>query len=754
MKRNYKILVLVLLLAFASCSFTTKTFDDPDKDKLLIQVITYVLQRGHFDPKEINDDFSAAVYADYLDQLDPLKRYFYKSDIDEFEKFKFQLDDQLKEYDIAFFNITYDRLMQRVEESKSIYKEVLEKPFDYTLDEDFNSDYESIEYVKTKKQMKDRWRQQLKFSNMVNYDDLMVEQMSIENGNSLNHNDELVETLISMDSLITDDQQKKLSKLSNSNIDKFKSEENTKKEKKTLVQIEKEAREETLKSIDLYYNDYIDDLERKDWFSMYVNAIVEEFDPHTNYFAPEDKENFNQQMSGKLEGIGARLSKRMDNTKIVDLISGGPAWRGNELEVGDIILKVRQEKELEPVNIVGMRLDDAIKLIKGPKGTVVVLTIKKVDGTIEDISITRDVVEIEETYAKSSMVIKDDRRFGVINLPKFYVDFEDYKSRNAASDIKLEIERLKEEGMEGLVLDLRNNGGGSLPVVVDIAGMFIKEGPVVQVRATGEPKEVLKDKDKSIVWDGPLVIMVNELSASASEILAAAMQDYKRAIIIGSKQTYGKGTVQNFLDLNNMVRNNKNGDLGALKLTTQKFYRINGGSTQLEGVKSDVVVLDRYSFIDIGEKDQKNPLPWDKIEAVDYTFWDGYFDYSETIQKSTKRMDNNEQLKLIGENAKWIKTRMDENIHSLNYTKYKAQLDLNEEDAKRFDKISEYQTNLTFVSLPYEEEMFKTDTILKEKRDRWHKSLSQDVYVEEAINVLEDLKMTYAIKKVASTVKE
>ncbi|MCX7550859.1 carboxy terminal-processing peptidase [Xanthomarina sp. F2636L] len=734
MKRNYKVLALVLLLAFASCSFTSEKFEDPDKDKLLIQVITYVLQRGHFDPKEINDDFSAEVYADYLDQLDPLKRYFYKSDIEEFEKFKFQIDDQLKAYDIAFFNLTHDRLVQRIEESKVIYKEVLEKPFDYSVDEDFNSDYKSIDYVKNKKQMKDRWRQQLKFSNLVNYDDLMTAQEKAKANNTL------IEASAQDDlegETETEEGDKKAAKVV----------------KKTLTQIEEEARTETLKSIDLYYNDYIDDLVRKDWFSMYINAIVEVFDPHTNYFAPEDKANFNQQMSGKLEGIGARLSKRMDNTKIVELISGGPAWRGNELEVGDIIVKVRQENEDEPVNIVGMRLDDAIKLIKGPKGTTVILTIKKVDGSIKDISITRDVVEIEETYAKSSMVVKDDRRFGVINLPKFYVDFEDYKSRNAASDIKQEIERLKAEGMEGLVLDLRNNGGGSLPVVVDIAGMFIKEGPIVQVRATGEPKEILKDKDKSIVWDGPLVIMVNELSASASEILAAAMQDYKRAIVIGSKQTYGKGTVQNFLDLNNMVRNNKNGDLGALKLTTQKFYRINGGSTQLEGVKSDVVVLDRYSFIDVGEKDQKNPLPWDKIESVDYTFWDGYFDYNETIENSTKRMGNNQQLKLIGENAKWIKTRMDENIHSLNYSKYKAQLEINETEAKRFDKISEYQTNLTFESLPYEEELFKTDTILKEKRNRWHKSLSQDVYIEEAINVLEDLKMTYAIKKVA-TVKE
>ncbi|WP_452232445.1 carboxy terminal-processing peptidase [Lacinutrix sp. MEBiC02595] len=706
MKKKYNVFILLLLLAFASCSFTSKTFDDPDKDKLLIQVITYVLERGHFDPKVLNDEFSSAVYTDYLEQLDPLKRYFYKSDIEEFEKYKTELDDQLKAYDIAFFNLTHERLLKRIEETKTIYKDILNKPFNYSVNESYSSDYEKLEYVKNKKQMKERWRQQLKFTTISNYDDLVTENIKSD------------------------------------------------KEKKSLAKLEEESRNETLKSIDNYYNDYIDDQQRKDWFSIYVNAIVEEFDPHTFYFAPEDKDRFDQQMSGKLEGIGARLSKKMDNTKIVELISGGPAWRGKELEVGDIIQKVRQENEELAVNIVGMRLDDAIKLIKGPKGTVVNLTIKKVDGTIDVISITRDVVELEETYAKSSIVKNNDKRFGVINLPKFYVDFEDYKKRNAASDIKQEIERLKEEGMEGLVLDLRNNGGGSLQTVVDMAGLFIKDGPIVQVRSTGEPKEVLKDKDKSISWDGPLVILVNELSASASEILAAAMQDYKRAIIIGSKQTYGKGTVQNVLDLNRMVRNNSQGDLGALKLTTQKFYRINGGSTQLEGVKSDVVVPDRYSYINVGEKDQENPLPWDKIEAVDYTFWDSYFDYDSTIKKSQERMSNNAQLKLIEENAKWVKTRMDENSHALNYTAYKQKIELTEEEAKRFDKISEYQTNLTFESLPYESELFATDSILKDKRDRWHESLSKDVYMEEALHVLEDLKMSYSIEKVAATVKD
>jgi carboxyl-terminal processing protease len=723
MKRNYNILVLVLLLAFASCSFTTKTFNDPNKDKLLLQVITYVLERGHFDPQDINDEFSMKVYSDYLDNLDPLKRYFYQSDIDEFAKYQTELDDQIKAYDISFFNLTHERLLQRIEEAKVIYKDALLKPFDYSLNEEFNSDYEDSKYVRTKKEMKERWRMQLKYSNISIYDELIVEQENI-------------------------------GKVLDSDIEGFNETIDAEKvEKKSIEELEKESREATLKSIDTYYTDYIDDMQRKDWFAMYINSIVSEFDPHTTYFAPEDKDVFNQQMSGKLEGIGARLQKRMDNIKIVELISGGPAWRGKELEVGDVIMKVRQEDEEEPVNIVGMRIDDAIKLIKGPKGTNVYLTIKKVDGSVEVVKITRDIVELEETYAKSSIVEKNDKKFGVIDLPKFYVDFEDYKKRNAASDIKLEIERLKAEGMEGLVLDLRNNGGGSLPVVVDIAGMFIKDGPVVQVRSTGEPKEVLDDKDKSIEWDGPLVILVNELSASASEILAAAMQDYKRAIIIGSKQTYGKGTVQSFYDLNRMIRNNKDGDLGALKLTTQKYYRINGGSVQLEGVKSDVIVPDRYSFIDIGEKDQENPLSWDEIDAADYTSWDGYFDYDATIKSSSERMLDNEQLKLIEANAKWVKERMDERTHSLNYEKYRQQLDLNEEEAKQFDKISDYKTNLTFESLPYEIQLFETDTILKEKRTRWHTSLSQDVYIEEALNVLEDLKISYSIKKVA-TVKE
>lgn len=712
MKSKYKILSLVLLLAFASCSFTSKTFSDPDKDKLLVQVITFVLEQGHFDPIDLDDEFSAELFKDYLETVDPVKRYFYESDFNDFEKFKLNIDDQLKVSDITFFNIVNERMLKRFEEAKAIYKDVLSQPFDYTLDEDFDTDHENKPFPKNKKEMKERWRQQLKFSTLSNYDDIYTqEQLAKEKDPSY--------------------------------------------VMKTQAEIEEEAREATLKSLNIYFEDYIDDQRREDWFAIYVNTIVEEFDPHTYYLAPKGKEDFDQRMSGKLEGIGARLQKRMDYIKIVELISGGPAWRSKELEVEDIILKVKQEDEQFPVDIVGMRINDAIKYIKGPKGTKVTLTIKKVDGSIRDVVITRDVVELVETYAKSSVVEKNDKKFGVINLPAFYVDFEDYKNINAAKDVKAEIERLKAEGMEGLVLDLRNNGGGSLPAVVEMAGLFIKDGPVVQVRSTGETKEVLKDRDKSITWDGPLVILVNEISASASEIMAAAMQDYKRAVVIGSKQTYGKGTVQNVINLNNMLRNSSSGDLGALALTTQKYYRINGGSVQLEGVKSDVKVPGRFSFIDVGEKDKDNPLPYDEIDAADFTPWEHYFDYQTTIAKSEERMRSNEQMKLIEENAKWVKSKIDETVFSLNYEKYKAKLDSNEEEAKRFDAISNYETNLTFDSHAYEKSLFEQDTTdLKEKRERWHESLSQDIYIEEALNVLEDLKTAYPIKKVASTVKK
>src|SRR5690554_3519939 len=708
LKKNFKVLFLAVFVAVASCSFTTKEFNDPDRDKLLLNVITYVLERGHYEPRDIDDAFSKEVYKNYINGLDPLKRYFIASDIEEFSQYEDQIDDQLKTKDLTFFNLVYERMLERMADVKEIYPEILQHPFDYSEEDVINVDYENLEFAESKQALKDRWYMQLKFSALSSYYDLVESQKNQQKAEKATE-DEAGE---------------------NQNDDKLTAAKKSEpKESKTLEELEAEARESTQKSLDEYF-DFAEDLQRKDYFAMYLNTIVEGFDPHTNYFAPPDKDRFDLQMSGKLEGIGARLQKKNDYITVVEVISGGPAWRSEKIEVGDAIMKVLQEGEEDAVSVVGMRLDDAVKLIKGPKGTKVTLTIKNVDGTISDKTLVRDVVELEETYAKSSLIIQEDQRFGVINLPQFYFDMQDYKERNAASDVKKEILRLKEEGMEGLVIDLRNNGGGSLRTAIDIAGLFIEKGPIVQVASAGN-KEVLEDKDSEIVWDGPLVILVNELSASASEILAAAMQDYKRAIIIGSKQTYGKGTVQNVIDLNQWLRKNDMGDLGALKITSQKFYRVNGGSTQLEGVKSDVVMPDRFSYIDIGEKDYDNPLPYDKIAPANYKPWEGYLDYDETIKQSKERMANNEQLKLIDDNAKWIKARRDEKEVNLNFDAYSAEIEKRKKETKRFDAMDDYNNQLTFESLPYEVALMKQDTTLLEKRNRWHKNLVKDIYVEE-----------------------
>lgn len=709
MKKNLKVLLLSVFVAAASCSFTTKEFNDPDKDKLLIDLITYVLDKGHYDPKDMDNVFSAGVYKDFINTMDPLKRYFLASDLKDFSVYETEIDDQIRNKELTFFNLVYDRYIERLEESKKFYKDILGSPFDYSKNETINVDYEALEYAKNKKEIRERWRKQLKFSAISNYYDLVEEKKNSE----------------------------KNKKEAFENEEEFVESDNA---KLTRSEMEDKARKTAMTSLDDYY-EFVEDLERKDYFAQFLNVVVEEFDPHTNYFAPPDRDRFDLRMSGKLEGIGARLQKKNDYIKVVEVISGGPVWRGEHLEVGDLLMKVQQEGEEESVSLVGMRVDDAVKLIKGPKGTKVTLTVKRVDGAIEEETITRDVVELEETYAKSTLIEKEEKKFGLVNLPAFYFDMKDYGERNAASDVRKEIESLKEEGMEGLVLDLRGNGGGSLKTAVDIAGLFIKEGPVVQVASGGKRKEVLEDKNDDVVWDGPLVILVNELSASASEILAAAMQDYKRGIIIGSEQSYGKGTVQNMIDLNQWLRKNDMGDMGALKLTTQKFYRVNGGSTQLEGVKSDVVMPDRYSYIDIGERDYDNPLPYDKISPAEYDLWDGYIDYEGTIQRSKERMAKSQQLQLIEENARWIKKSRDENEVNLNFDKYLADIERRKEETKKFENISEYDNKLSYRSLPSEIALMKQDTTLREKRKRWHKNLAGDIYVEEAVNVLQDLKM-------------
>ena len=640
---------------------------------------------------------SEQIFHTYLENIDGQKRFFLQSDYREFAKYMYRIDDQLRNLDLTFFDLTYQRLILRMNEVENLYVSLLSRPFDFERKESFDTDYEEQLFPLSSTSRAEKWRKQLKLSTLsVLYD--KVEEA------------------------------------------KKKNEESTAEHvSPSWAVLEQEARETTRENMENYFN-LMNELERKDWFDIYLNAFVLQFDPHTNYFNPDDKDRFDMNMSGKFEGIGARLSKRDQAIKVVDIIVGGPLWRDQLMEVGDEIQLVRQD-EGDAVDIRSMRLDDAIKLIKGPKGSKVYLTIKKVDGTIQTIPVKRDLVVLEESYARSSVINRLDQRYGLIHLPKFYVDFKSYKERNAAHDVEQEIVNLKEAGVEGLIIDLRNNGGGSLQTVVDIAGLFIDKGPIVQVKSTVSKTEVLRDRDDKTLWDGPMVILVNELSASASEILAAALQDYERAIVLGSKQTFGKGTVQNVVDLNRFLSNSTYGNLGALKITTDKFYRINGGSTQLEGVKSDVITPDRYSYVDVGERDEDNPLSWDQITPLIYTKWHGYLNYNEVIKKSQDRVNNHPIFKLVDQDAKWVEQRQNDKSITLNYQQYVSELEADRTYSDQFDAVKEYNNKLKFTVAPAEQERIVADSIFREKRERWFSDLTADFYVEEAVNILDHLKV-------------
>ena len=691
--RNRISLVILISLSTLVFGFSPKE-QDPNKDKLLIEIISYVINRGHYDPREINDSFSENAFVNYLESLDGQHRFFLQSDIRTFESFRFKIDDEIKNAQINFFDLTFLRLKKRMKQVESFYSEILSKPFDFNIKEEICLDFKTIPYAKSLDELKAFWRKRFKLNALETFigkKDEEIEKKKADNNYTMISDIELEENI-------------------------------------------REEIEENIKNLFEIYNDQ----KRKDWFSIYLNSIVLQFDPHTYYFAPRDKDRFDMSMSGKFEGIGARLSKRNQQIKVVEIISGGPVWRKENLQVGDAILKVRQENQIEAVDISGMVIDEAVKLIKGPKGTKVFLTIKRVEGNIEEISIVRDVVELEETYAKSTLIKDVSGDYGLIELPKFYINFENYNERNAAIDVKKELQQLKQKNVKGIILDLRNNGGGSLKTVVDMTGYFIDKGPVVQVKSTGGRKEVLKDVDPSIIWDGPLVVLVNEFSASASEIIAAALQDYKRAIVLGSKQTFGKGTVQNVIDLNKMITGGTYGDLGALKVTTDKFYRVNGKSTQLEGVKSDIVFPDRYAYVEMGEKDQDNPLAWDRITPANYkpSVMNNY-DYA--VEKSKKRLEENPIVSLIDEQALWVKSQQNDFSYFLDYDSFKTEMETKKKFAERFDKLSEFESPFEFKWLPEAGQKIPPNDTTIEKRNRGLESLKKDFYITEAVRILEDL---------------
>ena len=668
-------------------------FLSSDKDKFLLEIISYVIEKGHYDPKEMDDEFSENVFNSFIDAIDGQQRFFLKTDLNNFKRYKYEIDDQLRSSNIDFFNIVYNKSIQRIEEVRSFYPSLLEKPFNFNLEETTSLDFKNNSFAANLNDLKQVWRKRFKLSTLDRFVSKKEEEI-------------------------------------------FKKKIDSSYQIKSDLILENESRASTLQNINDYFQ-WMDELERKDTFNAFVNSVVNEFDPHTQYFAPQDKELFDTSMSGKFEGIGARLQKKNEQVKIVEIILGGPVWRDNSLEPGDQILYVAQPNE-DPVEISGMRLDDSIKLIKGPKGTNVILTVKRVNGEIEDVVIERDIVVLEESYAKSAIIETNEKKYGLIELPKFYVDFKNYGERNAATDVKKALISFKEKFVDGLIIDLRNNGGGSLKTVVDMVGYFIDKGPVVQVKSIGGRKEVLEDTDPSVIWDEPVIILVNEFSASASEILAAALQDYNRAIVMGSRQTYGKGTVQNVIDLNRIIAVNQYGDLGALKVTTDKFYRINGGSTQLEGVKSDIIFPSQYGSIQIGEKDQSNPLSWDKISPARYSINKYNSRNTYVIEKSKARLAKNPMINLIHEQGEWIKLKQKDYDFHLNYNSYINKRDNDKKYSERFDVLKEFESELAFTWLEINMNIDKSNDILI-RRDRWLKGLKKDIFLDEAVNVLNDL---------------
>ncbi len=699
MKFNKKLNYLFVLLIVIACIAFTKG-DNERKSKLILNLLTNSLQQAHYKPVELNDSFANNVYNQFIQRLDYNKKYFAQSDIDTLLKYKWNIDDEIKNNSYSFFDLAYNIIDERVKETEAYYIEILSEPFDFSQEEYIELDPEKLKYPKNKTEIKEAWRKLLKYQTMIKLSDLVtIQEKAIEDK----------DTAIVI---------------------------------KPFDSLEVEARAKILKN----YNEWfvrISKTDKEDRRLDYINSIAGIYDPHTAFFPPEDKDNFDIDISGKLEGIGATLQESEGYIKIVRIVPGSASHRQGVLKTGDLILNVAQEGE-EAVSVVDMRLDDAVKLIRGPKGTKVILTIKNINSEISDVTIERDVVNIDETFARSAIIsdAKNDYKIGYIYLPKFYVDFENPAGRHCSKDVENEIIKLKADNVQALIFDVRNNSGGSLPDAVDMAGLFIEQGPIVQVKSRfGEP-HIMKDNDHRIHYDGPMAVMINTFSASASEILAAALQDYNRAIVVGSNSSYGKGTVQRFIDFDAYVNESANDlkPLGAIKLTVQKFYRVNGGATQLKGVVPHIILPDVYMYLNISEAELDNHLEWDEIQPATYFKWKSKIPNFEKITKnSTNRVENNELFALAKENAKLWKERRDETNQTLNFNKYREETKSEKESMKKFDVLNEAKTKISVSFTTSDKKAMQTDTLMKVRYESWKDDLLKDFYLEETSAVVIDM---------------
>lgn len=700
MKYRGPIFLSVLLVAILAAYLPYPTLDDGNKEAVLMQAVMKGFERMHYSPKTIDDDFSRSFFDLYLERIDAGKRLLTQADIDRLRPYETQIDDQAKASQFEFFNLSVELVEASLAKTQGYYRELLAQPFVYTAQEAIELDRDKRDYANSDAELKEYWRKYLKYEVLERVVDKLEEQ------------------------------------------EKATEEEDEEVEIKTVEELEKEARQKVLETFDDWY-DRMNKLKREDRLSVYLNTFTSAFDPHSEYYKPIDKENFNIRFSGRLEGIGARLQLDGEYTKVSNIIVGGPAWKQQELEEDDLIMKVKQEEEEDPVDITGMVLNDVVQLIRGKKGTKVTLTVKKVDGSTKDIVIERDIVIIEEQFAKSLLLEGpgENETIGLINLPSFYADFQNSNGRFSAKDVAAEIEKLKAENVDGIIIDLRNNGGGSLRDVVKMSGLFINKGPIVQVKSRGRAAEVLKDSDPRVQYDGPLVIMVNSYSASASEILAAALQDYGRAVIVGSSSTFGKGTVQRFIDLDRTISgNNEVKPLGEIKLTTQKFYRVDGGSTQLKGVEPDIVLPDSYHYIKTGERDRENAMKWTEISPVDYS--QDVADLSslpEITQRSNLRVMENATFKQILGNAKRLERQRAQTVYPLSTADYREFVDARQAAADQYKDLFDAQVNTNVRNLAVDLPALEADESKQARNEKWVESVGKDVYLQETLHIMHDL---------------
>jgi len=698
--KSTKGLLLVAIVLFASLFFAFTSNSHPvnlitQKQKLL-SAVGQLLEEQHYSPKAINDSFSRQVFKKYLGDLDPEKTLFIQSDINELRKYETTLDDEIHGADIKFVPAVNPIYEKRTNEVMALYKEILSKPFDFTTNETIVTDPEKMNYPANEAELRDRWRKKLKYFTLERYVQLTDERDKAKEGDSI--------------------------KL------------------KTNAQFEKQAREATLKTLNRYY-DHIKATETDDErFDLYINTITNLMDPHSDYFPPVEKRAFDEMMSGRFYGIGAQLAEQAGVIKIASIVPGGPAWKSGEIVTNDIILKVAQGQQT-PVDISGFETQDAVKLIRGDKGTEVKLTIKKQDGTIKVISLIREKIEQDEAFARSAIIKNGNDKIGYIWLSDFYANFEEVNGHRCSQDVAQEINKLKAEDVKGIVLDIRTNGGGSLYEVVQMVGLFIGQGPIVQVRDKDGKSTVLSDRDNSVLYDGPLAVMVNEGSASASEIFAAAIQDYKRGVIVGSSSTYGKGTVQKTVPLGRPTDMfSGKTEYGAVKLTFQKFYRVNGGSTQLKGVTPDIILPDEYEYLKIREKDNPSALPWDEIGKSPFQPWQGKFDYNSFVKKENDQVSRNTVFNQIKTNTEWIGKNIDNPV-SLNLDKYKEQ-------QKQLRTIGTETNNLIKLSTDLDAQVPEPDKDKfynnpdKAKGDRyqaWLKNVKKDAYIDQTLKIVSDM---------------